>query len=146
MAQPFTFISTCLILSYYIHESGAIITNRNKAQGNIQSTSHPPAHLISITEQPPKQNPTRRAESKVDASGESLLNAEQSVERQSLYPSSSHHYPGKWAIIFMLTTCQNFSYQYSKFMPLRCFDTPVFKHKYGTISLTKTAGEHVATM
>lgn len=95
MAQLLAYVSTCLFMCYYIYGSGAIITNGNKAEGNVRRNNHPPAHLISITEQPPKQNPTRRAESKVDASGESQLNAEQSVNRQSLYPSSSHHYPGK---------------------------------------------------
>jgi hypothetical protein len=95
MAQLLTFVSICFFLCYYIYGSAAIITNGNKAEGNIQGNKYPPAHLISITEPPPKQNPTRQAESKVDASGGSQLNAEQSVERQSLYPSSSHHYPGK---------------------------------------------------
>jgi hypothetical protein len=91
MAQLLTFVSICIFFCYYIYGSAAIITNGNKAEGN----KYPPAHLISITERPPKQNPTRQAQSKVDAPGESQLNAEQSVERQSLYPSSSHHYPGK---------------------------------------------------
>jgi hypothetical protein len=95
MASSRTFIPVCLFICYYIYGSGAIITNGNKAEGNIQGNSHPPAHLISITEQPPKQNPTRRAESEVDASGESPLNGEQSIDRQSLYSSSSHNYPGK---------------------------------------------------
>jgi hypothetical protein len=95
MAQLLKFVSICLFLCYYFCGSAAIITNGNKAERNIQGKNYPPAHLISITEQPPKQNPTRQAQSKVDASGESQLNAEQSVDRQSLYPSSSHHYPGK---------------------------------------------------
>jgi hypothetical protein len=95
MVQLLKFVSICLFLCYYFFGSVAIITNGNKVERNIQGKNHPPAHLISITEQPPKQNPTRQAESKVDASGESQLNAEQSVVRQSLYPSSSHHYPGK---------------------------------------------------
>jgi len=95
MAQLLTLVSICLFFGYYIYGSAAIITNGNKAEGNIRGNKHPPAHLISITEPPPKQNPTRQAESKVDAPRESQLNAEQSIERQSLYPSSSHHYPGK---------------------------------------------------
>jgi len=95
MAQLLTLVSICLFVGYYIYGSAAIITNGNKAVGNIQGYKHPPAHLISITEPPAKQNPTRQAESKVDAPGESQLNAEQSVKRQSLYPSPSHHYPGK---------------------------------------------------
>jgi hypothetical protein len=101
MAQLLTSFPICLFLCYYIYGSVAIMTNGNRAEGNIRGKNHPAAHLISITEQPPKQNPTRHAESKVDASGESQLNAEQNVERQSLYPSSSHHYAGKLAIIFM---------------------------------------------
>jgi hypothetical protein len=99
MAPPLTFVSTFLFLCYCIYGNSAIITNGNKAEGNIEGNNHPPAHLISITEQPPKQNPTRRAESKVDAPRESHLNGEQSIERQSLYSSPSHHYPGMWAII-----------------------------------------------
>jgi hypothetical protein len=95
MASPLTFFSTCLFICYYIYGSGAIITNGNNAEGNIQGNKHHSAHLIHITEQPPKQNPTRRAESKVDASGESQLNRQHSVERHSLYSSSSHNYPGK---------------------------------------------------
>jgi len=95
MAQLLTFVSICLFLCYHIYGSAAIITNGNKAEVNIKGNKHPPAHLISITEPPPKQNPTRQAESKVDASGGSQLNGEQSVERQTLYPSPSHHYPGK---------------------------------------------------
>jgi hypothetical protein len=95
MAPPLTFLSTCLFICYHIYGSGAIITNGNKAEGNVHGNNHYPAHLISITEQPPKQDPTRRAESKVDASGGSQLNGEQSVERQSLYSPSSHNYPGK---------------------------------------------------
>jgi len=95
MAQLLTFVSICLFLCYCIYGSAAIITNGNKAEGNVQGNKHPPAHLISITEPPPQHNPTRQAESKVDAPGESQLIAEQSVERQSLYPSSSNHYPGK---------------------------------------------------
>lgn len=101
MAQLLTLFPICLFLCYYIYGSVAIITNGNRAEGNIRGNNYPPAHLISITEQPPKQNPTRQAESKVDASVESQLKAEQSVERQSLYPSASHHYPGKLVIIFM---------------------------------------------
>jgi hypothetical protein len=94
MAPPLMFVSTCLFICYCIYGNSAIITNGNKDEGNIQGNNHPPAHLISITEQPPKQNPTRRAESKVDAPQESHLKGEQSVKRQSLYSSSSHHYPG----------------------------------------------------
>jgi hypothetical protein len=99
MASPLAFFSTCLFVFCGIYGNSAIITNGNKAEGNIKSNNHPPAHLISITEGPPKQNPTRRAEPKVDAPQESHLNGEQSIERQSLYSSPSQHYPGMWTII-----------------------------------------------
>ncbi|XP_069699122.1 uncharacterized protein [Periplaneta americana] len=92
MAKRFRFIPACLFICYCISGSGAIITNGNKGESKGQSSNHPPAHLISITEPPPEQNPTRRAESKVDASRDGQL-GEQSVERQSLYSSPSHHYP-----------------------------------------------------
>jgi hypothetical protein len=94
MALPLTFISACLFVCYCIYGSSAIITNGNMVEGNIKGNNHPSAHLISVTEQPPKQNPTRRAESKVDARQESHSVGEHSIDRQSLYSSPSHHYPG----------------------------------------------------
>jgi hypothetical protein len=108
MGPPLSFFSTLLFICYYIYGSGSIITNGNKAEGNVQGSKYHPAHLIPISEQPPEQKPARRAESKLDAPGESQLNREHSIERQSLYSSSSHSYPGKWATFFMsLSTRQN---------------------------------------
>lgn len=95
MAPRLTLLSTCLFMCYYMNGSGAIITNGNNAEGNIQGNKHRHAHFISITEQPPKQNPTRHAESKVDALGESQFHRGQSLESKSLYSSSSQNYPGK---------------------------------------------------